>query len=57
MACLNCRSLLSIADEVFDLLMSNHVDIFAVTETWLDPSISDSEIFSYSSSISIVRKD
>ena len=47
-ACLNCRSLLSITDEVFDLLISNHVDIFAVTETRLDPSISDSEIFSYS---------
>ena len=35
--------------------MSNHVDTFAVTGAWLDPSISDSEIFSYSLSISIVQ--
>ena len=48
---LNCRSLLSIVDEVFDLFTRNHMDIVAVTETWLDPSIDDSEIFPYSSSI------
>ena len=33
------------------------MDIVAVTETWLDPSIDDSEIFPYSSSINIVRND
>ena len=54
---LNCRSLLSVADEVFDLLTQNHIDVFAVTETWLDSSISDCEIFPYSSSVSIVRRD
>ena len=54
---LNSRSLLSIADEVFDLFTRNHMDIVAVTETWLDPSIDDSEIFPYSSSINIVRND
>ena len=54
---LNCRSLLSIADEVFDLFTHNHMDIVAVTETWLDPLNDDSEIFPYSSSINIVRND
>lgn len=48
---LNCRSLLSIADEVFDLFTYNHMDILAVTETWLDSSIDDCEIFPYSSII------
>ena len=48
---LNCRSLLSIADEVFDLFTHNRMDVFAVTETWLDSSIDDHEIFPYSTSI------
>ena len=54
---LNCRSLLSIADEVSDLIVHNSIDVFAVTETWLDSSIEDREIFPYSFSINIVRND
>ena len=49
--------MLSVADEVFDLLTQNHADVFAVTETWLDPCINDCEIFPYSSSIGIVCRD
>ena len=54
---LNCRSLLSIADEVSDLIVHNSIDVFAVTETWLDSSIEDCEIFPYSFPINIVRND
>ena len=54
---LNCRNLLSIADEVFDLFTHSHIDVFAVTETWLDSSIDDCEIFPYSSTFSILRND
>ena len=35
---LNCRSLLSITDEVSDLIVHNAIDVFAITETWLDSS-------------------
>ena len=54
---LNCRSLLSVTDEVSDLIVRNSIDVFAVTETWLDTSIEDSEIFPYSFSTHIVRND
>ena len=39
------------------LIVHNSIDVFAVTETWLDSSIEDSEIFSYSFPIIIVRND
>ena len=42
---LNCCSLLPITGEVYDLVVHNSIDVFAVTETWLDASIEDSEIF------------
>ena len=54
---LNCRSLLSISDEVFDFFMNQSIDVFAITETWLDSSIADNEIFPNTSSIRIVRGD
>ena len=54
---LNCRSLLSITDEVSDLIVRNSIHVFALTETWLDSSIEDSGIFSYSFPINIVRND
>ena len=38
---LNCCSLLSVADEVFDLFS---IDVFAITETWLNSFITDNEI-------------
>ena len=56
-AILNCRSLLSVADEVYELFVHQNVDILAVTETWLDSSIADSEIFPYMSSVKLVRRD
>ena len=42
---LSCCSLLSIADEVFDLFIHNCMDVFVVSEIWLDSSIDDREIF------------
>ena len=53
----NCRSLLSIVDEVSNLIVHNSIDVFAVTETWLDSSIEDNEIFSYSFPINMVHND
>ena len=35
--------------------MNQSIDVFAITETWLDSSIADNEIFPYTSSIRIVR--
>ena len=57
---LNCRSLLSNADEVSDYILfiasySNSIDVFAITETWLDSSIEDSEIFPYSIIVVVVE--
>jgi len=38
MACLNCRSLLSIADEVFDLMTRNQVDdLQSLKHGWIPP--------------------
>jgi len=54
---LNCRSLLSVTDEVSNLIVRNSIDVFALTETWLDSSIEDSEIFPHSFPINIVRND
>ena len=54
---LNCRSLLSMTDEASDLIVCNAIDVFAITETWLDSSIEDSEIFSYSFPINNIRND
>ena len=54
---LNCCSLLSVVDEVSDLIAHNSVGVFAVTETWLDSSIMNNEIFSYSFPINIVCND
>ena len=45
---LNCHSLLSVADEVFDLFTRHKIDVFAIGETWLDSSITDNETFPYS---------
>ena len=54
---LNCHSLLSVAEEVFDLFTHQSIDVFAITETWLDSPIADSEIFPYTPSINIIRND
>ena len=41
---LNTRSLLCHFDEIQSLVLSHHPDIFAVTESWLNPSVSDTEV-------------
>jgi len=43
---LNCRSLLSKSDEVFMFMRDNCIDINTLSETWLDESVSDAEVFS-----------
>jgi len=54
---INDHSLLSVADEVSDLFTHQIIDVFAVTETWLDSSIADRKVFPYSSSINLVHND
>ena len=54
---LNCHNLLSVADEVFNLFTHQNINVFVATETWLDSTIPDSEVFPYTSSIYIVRND
>ena len=51
----NARSLWSCIDEINYLLLVECVDILAVSETWLDDSVEDSEICP--ASYSIVRRD
>ena len=52
---LNCRSLLSAIDDVRRLIVIEGIDILALTETWLDESIDDSEVSL--AGYSILRKD
>ena len=44
MAYLNVRSMLFVGDEVKNLFITENINILAMTETWLDDSIGDSEI-------------
>ena len=41
---INARSLLSIIDDIFDLLSRGNIDVLALSETWLDETVMDSEI-------------
>lgn len=41
---LNVRSLLSVIDDVNHMIVSEGVDVLAITETWLDEMIADSEV-------------
>ena len=52
---LNVRSLLPIIDDVHSLIVSEKIDILALSETWLDDTITDSEICL--DNYYIVRKD
>ena len=54
-ALINVRSLLSCVDDVWHLVTKEQVDLLAVTETWLDDTISDGELCS--SGYSIIRTD
>ena len=44
MAHLNCRSLLSILDELLLFIQQYNVDVMKSSETWLDESVSDLEV-------------
>jgi len=54
---LNCRSLLSKSNEVFMLMRDNCIDIMTLSETWLDESVSDAEVFSDNSNLTVIRID
>ena len=41
---LNVRSLLSVIDDVIHMIISEGVDVLAITEKWLDKMIADSEV-------------
>jgi len=54
---LNCRSLLAKSDEVFMFMRDNCNDIMTLSETWLDESVSDAEVFSGNSDLTVIRRD
>ena len=51
----NVRSLNAKIDELQVVAQQNHVDVFAITETWLNPEIPDGPVSL--TDFSIVRKD
>ena len=55
MASINVRSLLPKIEEIQLLLSSTAMDLLSISETWLDDSISDSEIAVQG--YSVIRKD
>ena len=57
LAHLNCRSLLSHKDDVLAMFFDAQLDVLALTETWLDETIVDSEITSYGTGLILVRTD
>ena len=54
---LNCRSLLPHKEEILTLMCDGYFDMLALTETWLDDTISDCEIFPAGSGVSLMRLD
>ena len=52
---LNCRSLLPHKEEIFNLMCDAQIDVLALSETWLDDTISDREIFPVGSGVSLIR--
>ena len=57
LAHLNCRSLLCKLDEVLSFCHSNQVDVMALTETWLDDTVTDIEVCPCDHNLSVVRRD
>ena len=53
-ACLNARSVLPKRFDIFAFVCAHHIDILAITETFLDDSVSDGEI---SGQYQIFRRD
>ena len=54
---LNCRSLLSHKDDVFAMFIAAQLDVLALTETWFDDTVVDSEILPCGSGLSLLRMD
>ena len=52
---LNCRSLLSHKDDVVAMFIAAQLDVLALTETWLDDTVVDSEILPCGSGLSLLR--
>jgi len=57
LAHLNYRSILCKLDEVLSFCHSNQVDVMALTETWLDDTVTDMELCPCDHNLSIVRRD
>ena len=54
---LNCHSLLPHKEEILTLMCDGFFDMLALTETWLDDTISDCEIFPAGSGVSLMQSD
>ena len=57
MAHLNCRSLLAHLEDILALASDGCIDVFALSETWLDETVSDTELCPRDCGFSIVRND
>ena len=54
---LNCRSLLAHNEDVLTLASDGCIDVFALSETWLDETVLDGELCFQDGGFSIVRND
>ena len=54
---LNCRSFLLHKEEVFSLMHDYHFDVLALSETWLDDTVSDVEVLPPGCECSLLRQD
>lgn len=54
---LNCHSLLSHIDDVVTMFIATQLDVLALTETWLDETMVDSEILPSGSGLSLLQVD
>ena len=54
---LNCHSLLSHKDDVVSMFIAAQIDVLALTETWLDDTVVDSEILPGGCGLSLLRMD
>ena len=57
MAHLNCRSLLAHLEDILTLASDGCIDVFALSETWLDETVSDAELCPWNCGFYIVRND
>ena len=51
---LNCYSVLPHKQEIFNLMCDAQIDVLALSETWLDDTVSDHEIFPVNSGVSLI---